>query len=86
MQPTIPLQSQQRSASRRPLRAGARGYLPPLDSPGFTSWPVMRRDLLTWLLLGDIAAIITPALLRAAVNPVGALMTAGAGFTMMVLG
>ena len=85
MQPTIPLQSQQRSASRRPLRAGARGYLPPLDSPGFTSWPVMRRDLLTWLLLGDIAAIITPALLRAAVNPVGALMTAGAGFTMMVL-
>ena len=45
----------------------------------------MRRDLLTWLLLGDIAAIITPALLRAAVNPVGALMTAGAGFTMMVL-
>ena len=85
MQPTIPLQSQQRSASRRPLRAGARGYLPPLDSPGFTSWPVMRRDLLTWLLLGDIAAIITPALLRATVNPVGALMTAGAGFTMMVL-
>jgi len=85
LQPTIPLQSQQRSASRRPLRAGARGYLPPLDSPGFTSWPVMRRDLLTWLLLGDIAAIITPALLRAAVNPVGALMTAGAGFTMMVL-
>ena len=85
MQPTIPLQSQQRSASRRPLRAGARGYLPPLDSPGFTSWPVMRRDLLTWLLLGDVAAIITPALLRAAVNPVGALMTAGAGFTMMVL-
>ena len=85
MQPTIPLQSQQRSASRRPLRAGARGYLPPLDSPGFTSWPVMRRDLLTWLLLGDIAAIITPALLRAAVNPVGALMTAGTGFTMMVL-
>ena len=45
----------------------------------------MRRDLLTWLLLGDIAAIITPALLRATVNPVGALMTAGAGFTMMVL-
>jgi len=35
----------------------------------------MRRDLLTWLLLGDIAAIITPALLRATVNPVGALMT-----------
>ena len=45
----------------------------------------MRRDLLTWLLLGDVAAIITPALARALVNPVGALMTAATGVVMMVL-
>ena len=85
MQPTIPLQSQQRSASRRPLRAGARGYLPPLDSPGFTSWPVMRRDLLAWLLLGDIASVATPTLLHALVNPTGALMTASTGAAMLLL-
>lgn len=85
MQPTIPLQSSQRPASRRTLRAGARGYLPPLDSPGFTSWPVMRRDLLAWLLLGDIASVATPTLLHALVNPTGALMTASTGAAMLLL-
>ena len=85
MQPTIPLQSSQRPATRRTLRAGARGYLPPLDSPGFTSWPVMRRDLLAWLLLGDIASVATPTLLHALVNPTGALMTAATGAVMLLL-
>ena len=85
MQPTIPLQSSQRPATRRTLRAGARGYLPPLDSPGFTSWPVMRRDLLAWLLLGDIASVATPTLLHALVNPTGALMTASTGAAMLLL-
>ena len=85
MQPTIPLPSSQRPATRRTLRAGARGYLPPLDSPGFTSWPVMRRDLLAWLLLGDIASVATPTLLHALVNPTGALMTASTGAAMLLL-
>ena len=88
MQPTIPLQSPQRSASRRSLRAGARGYLPPLDSPGFTSWPVMRRDLLTWLLLGDLAAIAAPTLLRALLSStdvLATLMTLATGTATMLL-
>ena len=45
----------------------------------------MRRDLLAWLLLGDIASVATPTLLHALVNPTGALMTASTGAAMLLL-
>ena len=86
MTPTIPPQPTRRLVTtRRSLRAGARGSLPSLDSPTFTSWPVMRRDLLTWLVLGDLAAVMLPTALRTA-DGVGGILTAAAdGMIMMLL-
>ena len=85
MTPTIPPQPTRRLVTtRRSLRAGARGSLPSLDSPTFTSWPVMRRDLLTWLVLGDLAAVMLPTALRTA-DGVGGILTAAADGMIMML-
>lgn len=85
MTPTTPLQSSQQLTSPSSLQTGARAYLPPLDSLGFTSWPVMRRDLLAWLVLGDLTAVVLPTAVHLTVAPRTAAVCGIAGILMMVL-
>ncbi|WP_240038243.1 MULTISPECIES: sugar transferase [Actinomyces] len=74
--------------AKRPGRtAGEARFLPPLESPLFTAWPTMHQDLLSWVFLGDLTAVVLPAWVAAiclAWEPIRLLLTVVTG-TLMVL-
>ncbi|QHO90427.1 polyprenyl glycosylphosphotransferase [Actinomyces sp. 432] len=47
-------------AGQRERSGGKARFLPPLESPLFTAWPTMRQDLLSWVFLGDLTAVVLP--------------------------
>ncbi|MBE6481629.1 MAG: exopolysaccharide biosynthesis polyprenyl glycosylphosphotransferase [Actinomyces ruminicola] len=76
------------SAGRQERPAGEARFLPPLASPLFTAWPTMRHDLLSWVFLGDLTAVVLPAWVSAiclAWEPLRLLLTVITGTLMVAL-
>ena len=57
----------------------------PGRAAGSDSWREIRRDLITWLVLSDIAAVISPGLVLMAASPRLGGIVLGAGGLMLVL-